>query len=181
MLFTDGTARLFTRRKFSPRFILSFDVITRINREYTILLPLSIISLSRPPGSRFRVKLTRFRWQGSTRPFCRLSGTGGGEEDTGCTHQTPSLATLFNPLTPPLPLPSHCTLCMCNYDPVRKGSKLYNTALHRTFFFDSYSFSSLSRSFLSPFLYIINRLENFLNVSSMKNFWKIVFKENSDS
>lgn len=29
-----------------------------------------------------------------------VGSTEGGEEDTGCTHQTPSLATLFNPLTP---------------------------------------------------------------------------------
>lgn len=156
MLFTDGTARLFTRRKFLSRFILSFDV-TRINREYTILLPLSIVSLSRPPGSRFRVKLTRFRWQGSTRPFCRLSGTGGGEEDTGCTHQTPSLATLFNPLTPSLYLPIVLYACVITIPYEREASCTTPRYILLRFLFLLFSLEIL----FIPIFYIINRLENF--------------------
>lgn len=119
------------------------------------------MSLFGPAGSRFRVKLTRFRWQESTRPFCRLSGTEGGEEDTGCTHQTPSLATLFNPLTP-LPHPLYLSIvfyaCVITIPYEREVSyRIYRVTHSRIFFFfDSFPFSL--KIFLSQFLK--NRFKN---------------------
>lgn len=85
-----------------------------------------------------------------------MSGTEGGEEDTGCTHQTPSLATLFNPLTPPPPppLPSHCTLCMCNYE--REVSTVYHSAISQ-FLLLRFLYISL----FSQKIFLINRFENF--------------------
>lgn len=53
-------------------------------------------------SSRFRVKLTRFRWQESVRPFCRLARSEGGETDTGCTHQPLSIALSLTLSAPPV-------------------------------------------------------------------------------
>lgn len=129
------------------------------SRSYSRMIRFSYYLLTLSPLLYFLVLLDRdfvLNWhvsddKKSTRPFCRVSGTEGGEEDTGCTHQTPSLATLFNPLTPPPPppLPSHCTLCMCNYE--REVScTVYHSAISRSNFlllrFLLFSFS-LRRSF----------------------------------
>lgn len=138
---------LFTREK-----ILFLSLLDRTLVWYDSL---TTFSLSRP----FLVLLDRdfvLNWhvsddKKSTRPFCRVSGTEGGEEDTGCTHQTPSLATLFNPLTPlllPLYLPIVLYACVITKG---KWAVQYTTALYRSrifFFFDSYIFPfSLRRSF----------------------------------
>lgn len=60
---------------------------------------LQTFELSSP---RFRVKLTRFRWQESVRPFCRLARSEGGETDTGCTHQPLSIALSLTLSAPPV-------------------------------------------------------------------------------
>jgi len=60
---------------------------------------LQTFELSSP---RFRVKLTRFRWQESVRPFCLLARSEGGETDTGCTHQPLSIALSLTLSAPPV-------------------------------------------------------------------------------
>lgn len=135
------------------------------SRSYSRMIRFSYYLLTLSPLLYFLVLLDRdfvLNWhvsddKKSTRPFCRVSGTEGGEEDTGCTHQTPSLATLFNPLTPlllPLYLPIVLYACVITKG---KWAVQYTTALYHGrifFFFDSY---------YSPFL-----SEDLFN----KSFWK---------